>query len=279
MLIRRYLALPGGLRHGPRMVEDAMMRSALPATAPPRASSVHRPRRGFTLIELLVTCALIALAALIGLIEVQKAFKKQRLVASAQNVEQFAKRAYQLMQERNALQFLYLAPYDVNLGTPLLIVEDRNGNGFPDKITEVDTTLAGAADSDGVTRQRMYVIPTGVDPLGSPRDISLSQVNIDQVQSLNWSYYDSSNPPASAGPVSNVQPRWIRCDFVGRTANDNCGMTSSSGTPVCRLGMQLPAPATLVLTHRDMVGGTLTPSRVHTINVSPAWSVYATRTP
>jgi prepilin-type N-terminal cleavage/methylation domain-containing protein len=260
------------------MVEDAMMRSALPATAPPRASSVHRPRRGFTLIELLVTCALIALAALIGLIEVQKAFKKlawwppRRTSSSSRNGPTSSCRS-------ETLQFLYLAPYDVDLGTPLLIVEDRNGNGFPDKVTEVDTTLAGAADSDGVTRQRMYVIPTGVDPLGSPRDISLSQVNIDQVQSLNWSYYDSSNPPASAGPVSNVQPRWIRCDFVGRTANDNCGMTSSSGTPVCRLGMQLPAPATLVLTHRDMVGGTLTPSRVHTINVSPAWSVYATRTP
>ena len=85
---------------------------------------------------------------------------------------------------------------------------------------------------------------------GPDQEFSLSELDVTQVDSTLWS--DNSTPWTN--------PRILMCDFQGR-AIDTLN------------GRQIAGPATLVLTHVNIVSGSLMPPTRYVLNINPVWSV------
>jgi prepilin-type N-terminal cleavage/methylation domain-containing protein len=68
---------------------------------------------------------------------------------------------------------------------------------------------------------------------------------------------------------------YLECDFQGRAM-----ITTLSAPPVTATGaQQISAPATVPLSHSDMISGSLTPQVVYTLSINPVWKPSLARTP
>lgn len=63
---------------------------------------------------------------------------------------------------------------------------------------------------------------------------------------------------------------YLECDFQGRAL-----LTAFSATPVT--AQQISAAATVLLSHRDMIDGSLTPLVFFTLTINPVWNATLTR--
>ena len=89
---------------------------------------------------------------------------------------------------------------------------------------------------------------------GVNQEFSLSTADVTQVESTLWTGSDAINKFTSW-----TVPLTLRCDFQGRTIDAS--------------GRQITAPATLVLTHVDVVRGSLMPPTRYVLSINPVWSV------
>ena len=217
-------------------------------------SRASRARRGFSLAELLVVILILAVLFVMGGRSVSRAWKRQKVQSAANDIKILLQRALPEMQRRNMVTFVQVGPLVTNASVtymPIYLVGDANGSGALDAgfanpapvggdllIDEYDVMVVGKSGVKGVT--------------GATQDFSLSVVNIGEIQSTRW----------SVNATDWTKERSLMCDFQGRTIDTIAGS-----------GRQIVGPATLVLTHVDVVGGALRPSTRYLLSISPVWSV------
>jgi prepilin-type N-terminal cleavage/methylation domain-containing protein len=236
--------------------EDSLVMSFTSPPAFPPVSTLRRRTKGFSLVELLVVIAILAVIFVIGGMQITKAWKRQKLETAATNVRVIFQRALPEMQRRNMVTFVQVGPL-VTSGPaqylPIYLVGDANGNGAIDGfattpsvaspdllIDEYDIIVVGATSIKGVT--------------GVSQDFCLSDDGTNLVKSTLWSY----------NLTDWANPRVLMCDFQGRTID-------------VTTGLQIVAPATLVLTHVDVVTGNFAPPTRFLLNINPVWSVRTIR--
>jgi len=73
------------------------------------------------------------------------------------------------------------------------------------------------------------------------------------------------DPQWVAGTDSTSSYLYLQCDFLGRAIG---GTTN----------VQISAPATVPMTHRDMISGSLKPKVVFTLRINPVWSASIAQT-
>lgn len=238
----------------------------------PRAS---RGGRGFSLAELLVVLLILGIISVIGGREISQAWKRQKLQSAAADIKVLVQRALPEMQRLNMQTFVQVGPL-VTAGAsrylPIYLIGDANGNGGIDPfanpvtlakpdllIAEYDIIVKGLTGVRGVS---------GVD-----QEFSASGYDVSTIQSNLWL------PPAGCGlgraPFCDnddwTVARAVMCDFQGRAIAMVAG-AAPPPDPVSS-GVQLAAPATLVLTHVDMVSGSVMPRTRYVLSINPVWSV------
>ena len=212
---------------------------------------VPRPpgRRGFSLVELLVVLLILGVLAIVGGSQISSAWKRQKVQNASTDIKVLFQRALPEMQRRGMPVFVKVGPL-VTAGAakylPIYLIGDADQDGAvgafcrdtgcPDLlIDQYNIVVAGATGTMGVS---------GVD-----QEFSLSADFTDQIQSTFWS--DNS--------TDRTITRLLVCDFRGRAVDST--------------GRQITAPATLVLSHVDMVRGSLMPPTRYVISINPVWSV------
>ncbi|HTS03601.1 MAG TPA: prepilin-type N-terminal cleavage/methylation domain-containing protein [Thermoanaerobaculia bacterium] len=244
---------------------------------PGRRLPQRAPRggRGFSLAELLVVILILSILFVVGGREIAQAWKRQKLQSASTDIKILVQRALPEMQRLNMQTFVQVGPL-VTAGAsrylPIYLIGDANGNGGIDPfanpptvakpdllIAEYDLIVKGLTGTRGTT--------------GVNQEFSLSGYNVATVQSNLWL------PPAGCGvgraPFCDddnwTLARAVMCDFQGRAI----GMVPGAAPPPDPVsgGAQLAAPATLVLTHVDMVTGALAPKTRYVLSINPVWSV------
>jgi prepilin-type N-terminal cleavage/methylation domain-containing protein len=203
-------------------------------------------RRGVTLVELLVVVMILGIALMFGLSGLNSTFKRQRLNSSAEDLKTLAGRALTEMQNRNIPTFLVFGHYVAGSGTDAAVVIDTNGNGALD----VDKNADGLFDDPDNDDQVLWRVRV-------PVDVALSNSAL-AAQTFNTQW---ARP--SAGPVSAT----LMCDFMGRAM-------IPGATPAMITG-----PATVQLSHREMITGSLTPQVTYTVSVGPLFKASIARVP
>jgi len=233
-----------------------------------RVNGVSAPRGvgGFSLVELLVVIFIMGIVFLIGGQEVARAWKRQKLQSASTDLKILMQRALPEMQRRNMQMFVQVGPLVSNADVrylPIYLIGDANGNGAIDApftnppaagkdllIDEYDIVVLGKSGIKGVT--------------GASQDFCLSVENVMQIQSNRWMPAAPPPAPPCTGPfcddVDWTKGRSIMCDFQGRAID----VTTR---------LQLAGPATLVLTHADVVNGGLRPSTRYILSINPVWSI------
>lgn len=202
----------------------------------------RRRTRGFQLIELLVVIFLIAMAAFITGFEGLKAIKRQKLASTAQDIQQYLRQASILAQKNNAR-------VTVTIGPRVSPVPDSS---YPEySPTPIQMTGVG---SDGIP-------VAGLPSYTVPKEVCLSSVAPDKVQSLLW---DSGGTPDD--PSSSVT-RALTCDFFLRTIFPTTGRQIAPAASPAQPG------AVIALSHADMVLDRLKPKLRYLIVLSPVWEV------
>lgn len=212
-----------------------------------RRARTNTQRRGVSLVELLVVLAILTAALTLGISGLDAAFKRQRLGSAAESLRTLGDRVRAEMQGRNAPAFLVFGRYVAGAGTDVAVVVDGNGDGDGlDVDANGDGLFDDAANADRVL-WRFRV----------PADVALSNTALDD-QSFNTQW---GRP--SSGPVSAV----LMCDFMGRA------MIPGS-TP-----NMIAGPATVRLTHREMISERLEPFVTYTLSIEPLFRASIGRTP
>ncbi|HQP87076.1 MAG TPA: type II secretion system protein [Thermoanaerobaculia bacterium] len=212
-----------------------------------RSAPPGRRRRGFSLIELIVVLAILGLTLTLGLSGIVSALKRQRLNTASADINTLVNRTLAEMQNRNLATYLVFGKYVAGTGTDVVVTIDRNndGDGF-DIDTNGDGLFDDAAPVDGVLHR-----------VRLPEDVALSNT------ALNAQSFNSQWLRPSSGPVSAA----LRCDFMGRAQIPGAAEVMISG------------PATVQLSHRDMIAGSLTPHVTYTVSISPLFKASVARVP
>ncbi len=138
---------------------------------------------------------------------------------------------------------------------PIYLIGDANANGAIDAFANPATV----ANPDLLIDEYdiMVIGETGVKGVtGVSQDFCLStddatpSANLSEIQSTLW----------SNNTTSWSNPRALMCDFQGRAVD-------------IATGRQIAGPATLVLTHANMVVGGLLPRTRYVLSINPVWSV------
>ena len=209
-------------------------------------------RRGFSLIELLVVIVIIGISVTLGLSGILSALKRQRLATAASEVNNLVTKVYSTMQDENLRTFLVFGKYVEGSGTDVAVVVDRNDNGVCDEAID--------PNNDGL----LHDAPTNLVPwrVRVPEDVALSNVAANgQVFTGAWLR------PSGSGPVSAV----LLCDFMGRAITPP---EAVGGTPAVATGL-----ATVQLSHRDMISGSLSPLVTYTVSIGPLFKSSVRRAP
>jgi prepilin-type N-terminal cleavage/methylation domain-containing protein len=203
--------------------------------------------RGVSLVELLVVVAILGIAFLVGLGGVNSALQRQKLGSAAEEIRNLGARALTEMQNRNAATFLVFGRYVAGAGTDVAVVVDGNGDGDGLDVDRDGDGLFDDADNEDRVLWRFRV----------PAEISLSTTAPD-AQSFNTQWARPSSGPVSAA---------LMCDFMGRAM-------IPGATP-----QMISGPATVQLTHREMISGRLTPFVTYTVSVGPLFGASIGRVP
>lgn len=203
-------------------------------------------RRGFTLLELLIVIAILGIALTFGLSGLNTILKRQRLNRAAEDVKATAARTLTEMQNRNQPAFFVVGKYVANQGTDVAVVLDANGDGTLDEA--FDPNGDGLFD-DGAANIVLWRARV-------PVDVALSNTGL-AVQTFNTQW---ERP--SAGSASAV----LLCDFLGRAV-------------IPTTGAMITGPATVQLSHREMISGSLTPLVTYTVSIGPLFKTELARVP
>jgi hypothetical protein len=204
---------------------------------------------------MLAVVALLAIVFILGGGEIAKAWKRQKLQSASTDIKILFQRALPEAQRRNMRTFVQVGPLTPpgvpapGAFMPLFLIGDANGNGVIDAfanpptvanpdllIAEYDIVVMGLTGTKGTT--------------GVNQEFSLSVVAVDQVETTFW----------SDNTTNWNNTRVLMCDFQGRAID-----TLSN--------RQIAGPATLVLTHVNVVNGALAPPTRYVLSINPVWSV------
>lgn len=200
--------------------------------------------RGISLIELLVVIFILAAIALIAAPQILLAARKSRLRTEAMNLRAVLLRTQVLSQQgftdsggtrhKGGMMFVKIGARQSN-GTRLV---ELVGDTFPAAPNADSFGGNGALDDQDALAERVTL----------PSYIWLTETTTaTTVDQQNWS------AGANAG------------EYV--LAIDSQGRARAPG------GNQIPGPATLVVTHENMAGGSMRPRVTHLLTISPLWGV------
>lgn len=222
-----------------------------------RSAQGRMGRRGFSIVELLIAIAVLGIMFAIGITTVGATIRRQRLNSAAEELKTLAGRALTTMQQENQMTFLVIGRYVAGVGTDAAVVIDANGNNVCDEAID--------PNNDGLLRDDA---PRNLVPwrMRIPADVALSNVALNgQVFNTQWAR------PAS-GTISAV----IQCDFMGRTL---IPATTAPTPPATAISALATGPATVQLSHEDMISGALTPLVTYTVSVTPLFKASIRRVP
>ena len=216
-----------------------------------RSAPPGKRRRGFSLIELLVVVVILGLTLTLGLSGIVSALKRQRLGTAASEVSNLVTKVYSTMQDENEQTFLVFGKYIAGTGTDVIVVVDRNGNGACDEA--IDPNNDGLFDD----------APVNLGPwrYRIPADVALSNA------AANGQTFNAPWRRPTSGSVSAV----LLCDFMGRA------MTPPEAAGGARAVVN--TPATVTLTHAEMISGKLTPAVTYTVSIAPLFRSTLRRIP
>jgi prepilin-type N-terminal cleavage/methylation domain-containing protein len=202
-----------------------------------------RPQRGFTLIEVLVTVVLIGMVAVLAVTQINNAWQKSRLDSEVGNVRAFLQSAYTYMVNHRAPVYVRVQSQS---GKPVTLSITQNADG-------TGTKFATMTMPDYITLSTSNTAPGQLDA------------------TTVWPAY-----PVTACPATNMATGGtgvLECDATGAAVV----IPASPVVPPCTIPTMVTQVQRLVVTHVRMVGGSLRPKIVYTLQVTPLWSVQVTK--
>ncbi len=227
----------------------AAMFSVRPSSRP----GCRSPRRGVSLVELLVVLAIMLLIFAIGGVLIGPPLRKARIAAAANELTVLAQRAAIEARTQRGGQGLFIF-LRATPGTRVFeLIADTGGGGGGNGVF-ADPGSGTAPDS----------IITAIQPVRLPEGIVFTDLPAP---------YDNCWSNWAASGTNYV----LGLDFQGRTVGPGAMGVDAFGTAIGIPGRQIAGPASVNLTHADMVSGAVTPMVVHRVTIGTVWGVRHTR--